>query len=72
MKDKLIIKNIQMYLNERLKKEERFLDFLFDELDLHKIKEDDDHITETMSRINLMKYIIDDVKFLVGDEQDGI
>lgn len=58
----MILKHIQNIIKERLKKEERFLDFLLEELDRNLISEDDYALTKTMAKIEVLKHVLDDIK----------
>jgi len=53
---------IKMILEERLKMEERWLDFLGQELILNRISEDDEAFIKCMAKVDLLKEIMDLLK----------
>lgn len=58
----MTLKHVQSIIHERLKMEERFLDFLLEELDRNLISEDDYALTKSMAKIEVLKHVLDDIK----------
>ena len=66
MKDKYI----KMILDERLKMEERWLDFLTEESILNRISENDEAFIKCMAKVELLKEIRDILQEM--EQQHGI
>jgi hypothetical protein len=60
----MTLKHVQSIIQARLKMEERFLDFLIEQLDHNLISEDDYALTKAMAKVEVLKHVLDDIKDL--------